>query len=72
MAVEEAKNADAATGDRRHRLTKMKFGKTKDTNLWPTETRGKAKYPLELFIWVITVRLETLKIVKGLMVLEIP
>ena len=32
VVVEEGKIADAATGDRRYRVTKMKFGKTKDAS----------------------------------------
>ena len=129
VAVEEAKIADAATGDRRYRVIKMKFGKTKDANgknvndkttviyndyitlknvpleayeyivngkpalewvmerqsvttdkdsgitndanLWATETMSNAKYPLELFLRVVTVSLETMKIVNGLPGLEI-
>jgi predicted helicase len=42
-----------------------------DANLWATETIGNAKYPLELFLRVITVSLETMKIVNGLPKLEI-
>lgn len=38
---------------------------TKDANLWATETIGN-DYPLELFLRVITVSLETMKIVRGL------
>jgi len=124
VVVEEGKMADAATGDRRYRVTKMKFGKTKDArgksvndkttviynefitlkniplaaydyivngkpalewvmerqsvttdkdsgitndaNLWATETMGNTKYPLELFLRVVTVGLETMKVVNGL------
>lgn len=44
---------------------------TNDANLWATETMGDAKYPLELFLRVITVSLETNKIVAGLPELEI-
>jgi predicted helicase len=39
---------------------------TNDANLRATETKGNAKYPLELFLRVITVSLETTKIVRGL------
>ncbi len=46
-------------------------GITNDANLWATETMGNAKYPLELFLRVITVSLETMKIVEGLPKLEI-
>lgn len=37
-----------------------------DANLWATETMGDAAYPLKLFQRVITVSLETMKIVRGL------
>lgn len=41
-------------------------GIVNDANLWATETMGNAKYPLELFLRVITVSLETMKIVNAL------
>ena len=41
-------------------------GISNDANLWAIETMGNPKYPLELFLRVITVSLETIKIVKGL------
>jgi predicted helicase len=130
VAVEEAPAAGSATGDRRYRVTKMKFGKrkcpdtgkniadkttviyndfitlrnipleaydyivngkpalewvmerqcvkedpdsgiTNDANLWATETMHNPKYPLELFLRVVTVSLETNRIVAGLPGLEI-
>ena len=37
-----------------------------DANLWATETMGNPKYPLELFLRVVTVSLETMKVVNGL------
>ena len=37
-----------------------------DANLWATETMQNAKYPLELFLRVITVSLETMKLVNAL------
>jgi predicted helicase len=46
-------------------------GITNDANLWATETMHNPKYPLELFLRVITVSLETLKIVAGLPELDI-
>ena len=46
-------------------------GITNDANLWATETMGNARYPLELLLRVITVSLETMKIVEGLPGLEI-
>jgi len=42
-----------------------------DANLWATETMNNPAYPLELFLRVITVSLETMKIVDGLPKLEI-
>jgi hypothetical protein len=36
-----------------------------DANLWATETMNNPKYPLELFLRVITVSLETMKIVRA-------
>jgi predicted helicase len=46
-------------------------GIVNDANDWATETVGNAKYPLELFQRVITVSLETMKIVNGLPKLDI-
>jgi predicted helicase len=46
-------------------------GIVNDANLWATETMGNAKYPLELFQRVVTVSLETMKLVNGLPALEI-
>lgn len=48
-----------------------KSGIENDANLWATETMGDAKYPLELFQRVITVSLETMKIVNALPKLDI-
>ena len=42
-----------------------------DANLWATETMNNPAYPLELFLRVITVSLETMKIVEGLPKLDI-
>jgi predicted helicase len=41
-------------------------GITNDANLWATETMGNPKYPLELFLRVVTVSLETNRIVAEL------
>lgn len=41
-------------------------GIVNDANLWATETMGNARYPLELLLRVITVSLETMKIVRSL------
>ena len=46
-------------------------GITNDANDWAIETMGNAKYPLELFLRVITVSLETQKIVNSLPKLDI-
>lgn len=41
-------------------------GIVNDANLWAIETMGNARYPLELFQRIITVSLETMKIVRAL------
>jgi len=41
-------------------------GIVNDANLWAKETMGNARYSLELFQRVITVSLETMKIVRAL------
>ncbi len=41
-------------------------GIVNDANDWAVETMGNPKYPLELFLRVVTVSLETMKIVAGL------
>jgi predicted helicase len=46
-------------------------GIVNDANDWATETMNNPRYPLELFLRVITVSLETMKIVKALPVLDI-
>ncbi|MFL7961005.1 DEAD/DEAH box helicase [Pseudomonas kielensis] len=46
-------------------------GIVNDANDWAVETMGNAKYPLELFQRVVTVSLETQKIVKALPKLDI-
>lgn len=46
-------------------------GIVNDANDWAVETMKNPKYPLELFLRVITVSLETMKIVRGLPALEI-
>ena len=51
--------------------TDKNSGIVNDANLWATETMGDAKYPLELFQRVITVSLETMKIVNALPKLDI-
>lgn len=46
-------------------------GITNDANDWAIETMNNPKYPLELFLRVVTVSLETIKIVNELPPLEI-
>lgn len=46
-------------------------GIVNDANLWATVTMNNPRYPLELFLRVITVSLETMKIVKALPRLDI-
>lgn len=46
-------------------------GIVNDANTWATETMHNPRYPLELFMRVITVSLETMKIVKNLPKLDI-
>jgi hypothetical protein len=52
--------------ERQSVTTDKDSGIINDANLWATETMDNPKYPLELFLRVITVSLETMKIVKGL------
>ena len=42
-----------------------------DANLWATETMQNPAYPIELFLRVAKMSVETVRIVKGLPVLEI-
>lgn len=51
--------------------TDKKSGITNDANDWALETMGNARYPLELLLRVVTVSLETQKIVNNLPKLEI-
>jgi len=46
-------------------------GIVNDANDWAVETMGNLRYPLELFQRVVTVSLETMKIVRALPALEI-
>jgi predicted helicase len=46
-------------------------GIVNDANDWAVETMGNPRYPLELFQRVITVSLETMKIVGSLPKLDI-
>ena len=57
--------------ERQSVTTDKDSGIVNDANLWATETMGNPRYPLELFLRVITVSLETLKIVEGLPKLDL-
>lgn len=52
-------------------VTRMKFVKTLEAKPWDTETMGNLKYPLELFLRVVTMGLEMMKVVDGLPKLDI-
>jgi len=51
--------------------TDKKSGITNDANDWAIETMGNPRYPLELFLRVITVGLRTQEIVRSLPKLEV-
>lgn len=51
--------------------TDKKSGIVNDANDWAIETMGNARYPLELFLRVITVSLRTQEIVRKLPKLDI-
>jgi predicted helicase len=57
--------------ERQSVTTHKESGIVNDANLWATETMNNAKYPLELFLRIITVSLETMKIVHALPELDI-
>lgn len=47
-------------------------GIVNDANEWANETMKNPKYPLELFLRMVTVSIETLKIMRGLPALDVP
>ncbi len=51
--------------------TDKKSGIVNDANDWAVETMDNPRYPLELFMRVVTVSLETMKIVRSLPALDI-
>lgn len=57
--------------ERQSVTTDKDSGIINDANLWATETMNNPKYPLELFLRVITVSLETMKIINALPQLQI-
>lgn len=69
-AVEEGKPAIEWVMERQSVATDKDSGIVKDANAYATETVGDPRYPLSLLLRVITVSLETMKIVHGLPKLE--
>ena len=57
--------------DRQQVKTDPASGIINDANDWAIETMQNPKYPLELFLRVVTVSLETMKIVNALPALQI-
>jgi predicted helicase len=57
--------------ERQSVTTDKDSGIVNDANLWATETMNNAAYPLEPLLRIITVSLETMKIVNNLPKLEI-
>ena len=69
--VVNGKSAIEWVMERQALTTEKKSGITNDANLWALETMNNAAYPLELLQRVITVSLETMKIVNCLPELDI-
>nr|WP_298377704.1 type ISP restriction/modification enzyme [uncultured Halomonas sp.] len=69
--VVNGKPALAWVMERQAVTTHKASGIVNDANDWAIETMGDPKYPLELFMRVVTVSLETQKIVDGLPTLDI-
>ncbi len=57
--------------ERQRVKTDKDSGIESDANAWAVETMGNPRYPLELFCRVVTVSLETMKIVNALPALDI-
>ena len=73
-AYEYAVNAKPALDwvvERQCVKTDKDSGIVNDANDGAVETMGNARYPLELFLGVVTVSLETMKVAKGLPRLEL-
>lgn len=64
--VVNGKSAIEWVMERQAVTTDKESGIVKDANVWATETVGDPRYPLSLLLRVITVSLETMKIVKSL------
>ncbi|WP_218131613.1 type ISP restriction/modification enzyme [Nitrosomonas oligotropha] len=73
-AYDDVVNGKAALDwviERQRVKTDKDSGIINDANDWAIETMGNPRYPLELFLRVVTVNLETMKIVNNLPALEI-
>jgi predicted helicase len=57
--------------DRQVVKTDKASGLINDANDWAVETMGNARYPLELLLRVVTVSLESMKLVRRLPALDI-
>jgi len=60
-----------STSQRQSVTTDKASNITNDAHLWATETMHNPAYPMELFLRVAKVSVETVRIVKGLPELEI-
>ena len=69
--VVNAKSAIEWVIERQQMTTDADSGIVKDPNDWATEAVGDPRYPLSLLLRVITVSLETMKIVRALPALDI-
>ena len=69
--VVNGKSAIAWVMERQCEKEDKDSGIKNDANLWATETMGNAKYPFELLLRVITVSLETMRIVDALPALDL-
>ncbi|MGH7282803.1 MAG: type ISP restriction/modification enzyme, partial [Polyangiaceae bacterium] len=69
--VVNGKSAIEWVMERQSVTTDKASGIVKDANAWATETVGDPRYPLSLLLRVITVSLETMKIVRALPKLDI-
>jgi len=67
----ESRPALAWVMDRQGVRTDKASGIVNDANDWAIETTGNPKYPLELFLRVVTVSLETMRIVAALPALDL-
>ncbi len=69
--IVNGKSAISWVMERQAVKTDKDSGITSDANDWAVETMKNPRYPLDLLLRVITVSLETMKVVKGLYALDI-